>query len=109
MSNNHGNIMARIPLAAFADDTNLLGNNDDNSKNKEALTDEVKSAFYNWNGLLHATGHSMELSKCACYLAFWDFQEDGYAFTIPPSEHGHEIMIKKHPRERRKDSSTEYK
>jgi hypothetical protein len=35
----------------------------------------------------------MEIGKCACYLAFWEFQDDGYAFTITPEEHGQEITI----------------
>jgi hypothetical protein len=93
MCDRHGNKETTIPLAAFADDTNLFGNNNDNSKTKEALTQEAKDAFSTWNGLLHATGHSMELSKCSCYLQLWKFQEDGYAFTENPEEHQQEIKV----------------
>jgi hypothetical protein len=32
-------------------------------------------------------------SQCGCYLSFWEFQEDGYAFTISPEEHGQDIFI----------------
>jgi hypothetical protein len=35
----------------------------------------------------------MELGKCACYLSIWDFQEDGYAYTIPPEELNIEIRV----------------
>jgi hypothetical protein len=80
-------------MTAFADDTNLLGNNDGHHKSRTEMIDELKDAFNHWNRLLHATGHSMEIGKCACYLAFWEFQDDGYAFTITPEEHGQEITI----------------
>jgi hypothetical protein len=93
ISNRQGAIMAKIPLTAFADDTNLLGNNDDRSKSKEDMINEVERAFRHWNGLLHATGHSMEIGKCASYISFWEFQDDGFAYTILPEEHGQEIKI----------------
>lgn len=35
----------------------------------------------------------MELEKCSCYLSVWDFQEDGYAFTIPPDELQKDIIV----------------
>jgi hypothetical protein len=50
-------------------------------------------AFMHWNGLLNATGHFMELQKCSCYLQFWQFQEDGYAFTEEPESHGLEVTV----------------
>jgi hypothetical protein len=81
-------------MAAFADDTNLLGNNDNNSKTPEDLTEEAKGAFSRWNGLLNAAGHFMELSKCACYLSIWKFQDDGYAYTMSPQEHGQQIFVR---------------
>jgi hypothetical protein len=83
MSIREGSMTVEIHMAAFADDTHLLGNNDDRLKSRIDLVNELKSAFMHWNRLLHATGHSMELGQCACYLSIWDFQEDGYAFTIP--------------------------
>jgi hypothetical protein len=93
MSNKNGNTRVSIPMAAFADDTNLLGNNDNNEKTPEELTEEAKNAFATWNGLLNAAGHFMELTKCACYLSFWKFQEDGYAYTMQPEEHGQKIFV----------------
>jgi hypothetical protein len=93
MSDKHGKNQATIPMAAFADDTNLLGNNDTHSKSPQELTDEAKNAFSTWNGLLNAAGHFMELTKCACYLSFWKFQEDGYAYTMSPEEHGQKIFV----------------
>jgi ribonuclease HI len=86
MTFRDGTHATKIPVAAFADDTNLFGNDDKHRKTKETIVSEAKTAFETWNKLLHATGHFMELGKCACYLSIWDFQEDGYAFTIPPAE-----------------------
>jgi hypothetical protein len=89
-----GKNKTEVHLAAFADDTNLLGNNNNNNKSQDTMTKEAKEAFTIWNGLLHATGHFMELSKCSCYLQFWKFQEDGYAYTDDPETHGKEITVK---------------
>jgi hypothetical protein len=36
----------------------------------------------------------MELSKCSCYLQFWKFKEDGYAYTEDPETHGNEVTVK---------------
>jgi hypothetical protein len=93
MSLRTGDIVAKIPLAAFADDTNLMGNNDNGKKTRSELIHEVKTAFGTWDKLLHATGHFMELGKCACYLSLWEFQEDGYAYTLSPEEHKQEIFV----------------
>jgi hypothetical protein len=93
MSTKTGNAKISIPMAAFADDTNLLGNNDCNAKSHEGLTNKAKLAFSTWNGLLYASRHFMELSKCACNLSFWKFQEDGYAYTMSPEEHGRKIYV----------------
>jgi enamine deaminase RidA (YjgF/YER057c/UK114 family) len=86
MSFRNGRIAATIPLTAFADDTNLLGNDDRHEMSVTSLVEQTRNAFQEWDKLLHATGHFMELGKCSCYLSIWDFQEDGYAFTIPPNE-----------------------
>jgi hypothetical protein len=87
MTFRDGTRATTIPtIAAFADDTNLFGNDTKQSKTKEKIVMEAKSAFETWNKLLHATGHFMELGKCTCYLSIWDFQDDGYAYTIPPEE-----------------------
>jgi hypothetical protein len=83
-----------IPITAFADDTNLLGNSDLESQTIEQLVQEVQEAFTNWNGLLQASGHFMELSKCACYLMLWKFQEDGYMYTMDPKEHNQKNIVR---------------
>jgi ribonuclease HI len=86
MSFRNGKLATKIPLTAFADDTNLLGNDDHNNGSITSLVEQTKHAFQVWDKLLHATGHFMELGKCSCYLSVWDFQEDGYAYTMPPTE-----------------------
>jgi hypothetical protein len=94
MSLREGPTIAEIPLTpAFADDTNLTGNNDDKGKTTEDLIKETQYAFYVWDRLLHATGHFMELGKCACYISIWKFQEDGYAYTMAPEEHGQQLQV----------------
>jgi hypothetical protein len=86
MTYRDGSNAVSIPITAFADDTNLLGNDNNRTKTTEQLVAETKQAFKIWNRLLHATGHFMELGKCACYLSIWDFQHDGYAYTRTPEE-----------------------
>lgn len=93
MSLRTGETIARLPMAAFADDINLLGNNDKNNKSRVELVQEVQMAFSTWDKLLHATGHFMELGKCASYLSLWEFEEDGFAYTMPPEEHQQEISV----------------
>jgi hypothetical protein len=86
MTTHTRQVTVNVPITAFADDTNLLGNDNYRNKSIPTLVAEAKRAFELWNNLLHATGHFMELSKCACYLSIWKFQDDGYAYTIPPDE-----------------------
>jgi hypothetical protein len=87
------NTKVRIPLTAFADDTNLIGNDNDRVLNTSGLVAKAQSAFTSWNKLLQATGHFMELEKCACYLSIWAFQHDGYAFTLDPDELGQKVVV----------------
>jgi hypothetical protein len=93
MTTSTGETQAVLPLAAFADDTNLLGNDNDNRWSIDQLINEAQTAFTTWNKLLHATGHFMEMEKCACYLSVWDFQEDGYAFTREPEDLNKPIIV----------------
>jgi hypothetical protein len=86
LSFRDGTLATKIPLAAFADDTNLLGNDNERTLTTEQLVEDTKQSFQLWNRLLHATGHFMELGKCACYLSIWKFQADGYAYPTPPDE-----------------------
>jgi hypothetical protein len=94
MHDRKGDCRVNIPLAAFADYTNLIGNRTSTDNQQYSLIQEAKDAFTTWNGYPHATGHFMELPKCSCYLQFWKFQEDGYAFTEEPAAHGQEIKVK---------------
>jgi hypothetical protein len=94
MSFQNGDLATTLPLTAFADDTNLLGNDDRQILSVHQLVNQTQRAFQLWDKLLHTTGHLMELGKCACYLSVWDFQEDGYAFTIPPDTLNIEITVK---------------
>jgi hypothetical protein len=96
MTSSDGKNQVSLSLAAFADDTNLLGNDDDCSKTITDIIQETQTAFTTWNALLHAMGHFMELEKCACYLSIWAFQEDGYAFTLEPQEINKQIIIVDH-------------
>jgi hypothetical protein len=80
-------------MAAFADDTNLLRNDDDRSLSTDQLIEKAQASFTDWNELLHATGHFMELDKCACYLSIWSFQEDGYAYTLAPDALNRKITV----------------
>jgi hypothetical protein len=84
----------KTAMTAFADDANLLGNDDGQTQNIDDLVQKAQMAFTTWNGLLHATGHFMELAKCSCYLSVWSFQEDGYAFTEDPETHAKKIIVK---------------
>jgi hypothetical protein len=65
MSLRDGPTIANLPMTAFADDTNLLGNDDEGNKPNKQLIEEVKHAFSLWEKLLHATGHFMEMGKNA--------------------------------------------
>jgi hypothetical protein len=87
MSFRDGSTATKIPLTAFADDTNLLGNDDTRMLSIRQLADQTKQALKTWDKILHVTGHFLELGKCSsCYLSVWEFQDDGYAYTIPPEE-----------------------
>jgi hypothetical protein len=94
ISQRDGSPCITLPMAAFADDTNLIGNDDDQSLSLEELVHKVQASFTMWNELLYSTRHFMELAKCSCYLSVWDFQEDGYAFTIPPSDLRTDLIVK---------------
>jgi hypothetical protein len=80
-------------MAAFADDTNLIGNDNERNMTVDQLICQAQRSFTTWNELLHATGHFMELAKCSCYLLIWQFQEDGYAYTLTPEEIEGQIII----------------
>jgi hypothetical protein len=93
MSTRSGKFSITLPMAAFADDTNLLGNDDERQMTDEQLSEQAQKGFTKWNELLHATGHFMELEKCSCYLSIWNFQADGYAYTLAPEEISQEIKV----------------
>jgi hypothetical protein len=93
MSNRWGQPNVQLAMAAFADDTNLIGNDDRQKMSTTELVQQARSGFTLWNKLLHASGHFMELEKCACYLLLWAFQEDGYAYTQSPEEHAEHLLV----------------
>jgi hypothetical protein len=93
MSTRSGNFSITLPMAACADDTDLLGNDDERQMTDEQLSEQAQSGFTKWNELLHPTGHFMELEKCSCYLSIWNFQEDGYTYTLAPEEISQEITV----------------
>jgi hypothetical protein len=80
-------------MAAFTDDTNLLGNDDTREQTIHRLIELSQESFTTWNELLHATGHFMELEKCACYLSIWAFQQDGYPYTLSLEEISKSIIV----------------
>lgn len=90
MSTRSGKFEVKLPMAAFADDTNLIRNGNKRTMTEKQLTEQAQTSFTTWNELLHATGHLMELDKCSCYLSIWNFQEDGYA---PPDEIQQQIIV----------------
>jgi uncharacterized protein YjbK len=94
LSDRTNDMSIEIPITAFADDTNLIGNDDTHELQIEELISKAQDSFTSWNELLHATGHFLELEKCSCYLSIWDFQSDGYAFMIPPNELAKTIKVK---------------
>jgi hypothetical protein len=93
ISDRWGNAQVKVTMAAFADDTNLLGNDDKRQLTIKQLTSSAQKGFTTWGKLLNATGHFMELEKCSCYLSIWEFQEDGYAYTLSPDEHNQHIRV----------------
>jgi hypothetical protein len=69
MTSPDDTIQTQIPLVAFADDTNLMGNDDLQNQTVDQLIQNAQDCFTTWNELLHASGHFMELEKCAFYLS----------------------------------------
>jgi hypothetical protein len=70
----NGTNRIKIPLAAFADDTNLLGNDEDNKLTQSQLMEEARIAFTTWNNLLHASGHFMELRSVPATFPYGNFK-----------------------------------
>jgi hypothetical protein len=93
MSTGSGKFAWHLPMAAFADDTNLIGNDDKRTMTPDQLAEQAQKSFTTWNELLHASGHFMELDKCSCYLSIWNFQKDGYAYTLPPDKLDQQIIV----------------
>jgi hypothetical protein len=87
------NTKVELALTAFADNANLIGNDNNRVMDLRDLVAMAQSAFTSWNKLLNATGHFMELEKCLCYLSIWAFQHDGYAYTLEPEEMGSKVTV----------------
>jgi hypothetical protein len=88
ISTRTGEDTVSLPMAGIADDTNLIGNDDDRCMTMDQLIKQAQEGFTRWNELLHATGHFMELEKCAYYLSIWAFQDNGFVYTKIPDEMG---------------------
>jgi hypothetical protein len=73
--------LTSIAMRAFADDTTIHGNSPHNKSSTE-LAQDVHTDLTAWNELLHAFGHLLELSKCACYFIMWEFDSDGQPTAI---------------------------
>jgi hypothetical protein len=86
MSTSTSSKTVNVPITAFADDTNLLGNNNHHNKSISTLVFKAKCAFKTLEQFTPCNRTFMELGKCTCYLSIWNFQDDGYAYTIPPEE-----------------------
>jgi hypothetical protein len=69
----NGESATLLTLAAFADDTNLLGNDPSYTKSTEQMVKDTKTAFQTWDRLLHSTGHFMELGSApaTCRSGGW--------------------------------------
>jgi hypothetical protein len=84
-----------IAMTAFADDTTIHGNSLHNNKSSTELARDVQTDLTAWNKLLHAAGHLLELSKCACYfIMWWDFDSDGHPTAISTKDLGVNIQIR---------------
>jgi ribonuclease HI len=90
-----------VSMTAFADDTTIHGNDHCGNKTKLELIDNVQNDLTCWNEYLHAAGHLLELTKCACYMVIWNFDNDGQP-TILCEDHDEKIKIQI----RQRDNST---
>jgi hypothetical protein len=54
MANPDDTLSISLPLTAFADDTNLLGNDHSQTKSIDELIRDAQNCFTTWNELLHA-------------------------------------------------------
>jgi hypothetical protein len=64
-------------MTAFADDTTIHGNFTESVNHPEDMIQCIQEDITHWNEYLHAAGHHLELSKCACYVISWEFDQDG--------------------------------
>jgi hypothetical protein len=87
-------VQTSIAMTAFADDRTIHGNNTSDQTSPIDLAKDVQLDLTCWNEYLHAAGHFLELSKCACYLVAWGFDADGRPYAIPKDELGVDIKIR---------------
>jgi ribonuclease HI len=65
-----------VAMTAFADDTTIHGNITECESHPNVIIQNIQEDITHWNEYLHAAGHHLELSKCACYVIFWEFDHD---------------------------------
>jgi hypothetical protein len=83
-----------VAMTAFADDTTIHGNTINRQKSPTEMALDVQDDLTHWNEFLHAAGHFLELSKCACYFIIWGFDEDGRPIATPNGNLGVDIKIR---------------
>jgi hypothetical protein len=83
--------------SGFVDDVTLwignLARSLHGSETPEMILQETQQAIQWWEGLLHATGGKLELSKCFFYMQYWVFDQEGYARALTPAEFPMKVII----------------
>ena len=64
-------------ITGFIDDNRQYSNDWINNDTSNVLNKIKKNSVQEWEHLLHTSGGSLELSKCALYLISWNFNDDG--------------------------------
>jgi hypothetical protein len=83
--------------SGFVDDVTLwignLARSLHGGETSEMILQETQEAIQWWEGLLHATGGKLELSKCFFYMQYWVFDQEGYARALTPAEFPMKVII----------------
>ncbi len=89
-------ITASIGLVGFVDDCNGQTNLFLANESEETLNEvfhQARSNAQRWSDLLHASGGSLELSKCSCHVMHWLFSAQG-APVLAPKNSSHQERLK---------------
>jgi hypothetical protein len=85
-----------LGLVGFVDDCNGQTNNFSADGSQQTLYNVLQQARVNaqhWNDLLHASGGSLELSKCSCHVLHWIFSVQGAPVLAPKTVAHQECLI----------------